>query len=143
VASSGWDDGAGILQLVDGRRVRGRGLRRPLPPGPEPQFGLYLLGKPPPPTAWEARWVRWPDFWLPHDAGEAAETFREAFERSPGERVEVACGGGSGRTGTALACLAVLAGTAPEEAVAYVRRHYRPGAVETPWQRRFVRRFRS
>jgi protein-tyrosine phosphatase len=57
--------------------------------------------------------------------------------------VEVACGGGLGRTGTALACLAVLDGVPAGEAVAYVREHYHPRAVETPWQRRFVRRFRT
>ena len=65
----------------------------------------------------------------------------EAWERAAGERVEVACGGGRGRTGTALACLAVLDGVPPEEAVAYVRAHYDRHAVETPWQRRYVRRF--
>ncbi|WP_430625935.1 protein-tyrosine phosphatase family protein, partial [Streptomyces albus] len=57
------------------------------------------------------------------------------------ERVEVACGGGKGRTGTALACVAVLDGVPADEAVSYVRAHYTPRAVETPWQRRYVRRF--
>ncbi|MBN6055402.1 protein phosphatase, partial [Nonomuraea sp. RK-328] len=85
--------------------------------------------------------VRWPDFWLPSDRAAAAETLREAWERAATERVEVACGGGVGRTGTALACLAVLDGVPGDEAVAYVRRHYKPRAVETPWQRRFVARF--
>ena len=65
----------------------------------------------------------------------------QAFDRAATERVEVACGGGTGRTGTALACLAVLAGTPPDEAVAFVRAGYRSRAVETPAQRRFVTRF--
>jgi protein-tyrosine phosphatase len=55
--------------------------------------------------------------------------------------VEVACFGGRGRTGTALACMAILDGVPRTEAVEYVRARYRPGAVETPWQRRYVRRF--
>jgi protein-tyrosine phosphatase len=55
--------------------------------------------------------------------------------------VEIACGGGKGRTGTALACLAVLDGVPPSEAVAYVRAGYHRWAVETPWQRRYVRTF--
>lgn len=67
--------------------------------------------------------------------------FREAWERSAGERVEVACWGGVGRTGTALACLAILDGVPAAEAVAFVREQYRPRAVETPWQRRFVTQF--
>jgi protein-tyrosine phosphatase len=57
------------------------------------------------------------------------------------ERVEIACGGGYGRTGTALACLAVLDGVPSDQAVAYVRDHYNSRAVETPWQRWFVARF--
>lgn len=56
-------------------------------------------------------------------------------------RLEIACAGGNGRTGTALACLAVLDGLPGDQAIAYVRRHYAPHAVETPWQRRFVTRF--
>ena len=60
--------------------------------------------------------------------------------RSPSCRV--AGTGGHGRTGTALACLAVLDGVPNDRAVAYVREHYAPRAVETPWQRRFVARFR-
>ena len=66
---------------------------------------------------------------------------REVWRRSADERVEVACNGGRGRTGTALACLAVLDGVPAGEAVAYVREHYDAHAVETPWQRRYVTRF--
>ncbi len=62
---------------------------------------------------------------------------------SPDERVELACGRGCGRTGTALACMAILDGVPPPEAVAYVREHYDQRAVETPWQRRYVTRFPS
>ena len=67
----------------------------------------------------------------------------ELWERAATGRAEVACGGGRGRTGTALACLAVLDGVPPGEAVAYVRRHYDRRAVETPWQKRYVTRFLS
>ncbi|GAA3423173.1 hypothetical protein GCM10018953_03560 [Streptosporangium nondiastaticum] len=132
---------AGVLRLPSGRLVRGRGLRRPLPEGPEPTFALYLLGQEPPPVPWETRWLRWPDFWLPSDRAAARDALHEAWERAGTERVEVACAGGQGRTGTALACLAVLDGVPGAEAVAYVRRHYAARAVETPWQRRFVTRF--
>ena len=55
-----------------------------------------------------------------------------------GERVEVACGGGVGRTGTVIACLAVLAGHPAADAVGWTRRNYRPRAVETPGQRRWI-----
>jgi hypothetical protein len=131
----------GALALPSGRLVRGRGLRHPMPSGHPPAFGVYLLGARPPELGWETRWVRWPDFRLPSDPAVATAVLREAWRRSAGERVEIACGGGRGRTGTALACLAVLDGVPAEDAVAFVRRHYDPRAVETPWQRRFVRRF--
>jgi hypothetical protein len=133
-----WSDGPGVVVLPDGRRVRGRGLRHDVPPGEEPALGVYLLGRPPPPTAWEQRWIRWPDFRLPPDRDAALATLREAHEHAVTERVEVACGGGVGRTGTALAALAVLSGLDPAEAVDWVRLHHHRRAVETPWQRRWV-----
>ncbi|MEW2530165.1 protein-tyrosine phosphatase family protein [Streptomyces sp. NPDC047071] len=137
-----WDDTApGVLKLPSGRLVRGRGLRRPLPEGPGPMFAVYLLGRPAPPVEWDARWLRWPDFRLPSDRAEARRLLGEAWARAATERVEVACGGGVGRTGTALACLAVLDGVPGDEAVGYVRAGYHRRAVETPWQRRFVRAF--
>ncbi|WP_329170649.1 protein phosphatase [Streptomyces sp. NBC_01685] len=137
-----WDpDGEGVMRLPSGRLVRGRGLRRPLPDGARPAFAVHLLGGPPPPVACESRWLRWPDFRLPADKAEARLVLAEAWSRAADERVEVACVGGRGRTGTALACLAVLDGVPAAEAVEYVRRNYHPRAVETPWQRRYVVRF--
>ena len=139
----GWPpDGEGVLRLPSGRAVRGRGLRRPLPAGPFPTFGVYLLGRRPRTMPWEAAWLRWPDFWLPLDRRRAVELLTEAWRRSASERVEIACRGGRGRTGTALACLAVLDGMRPAEAIAFVRRDYDRHAVETPWQRRYVEEFR-
>jgi hypothetical protein len=134
---------AGVLRLPSGRLIRGRGLSRPLSAGPTPGFALYLLGRQPPPVPWEARWVRWPDFWLPADRSDAADALREAWARAESGRVEIACAGGHGRTGTALACLAVLDGLPASQAIAYVREHYAARAVETPWQRRFVTRFQQ
>ncbi|MGW1894571.1 protein-tyrosine phosphatase family protein [Streptomyces sp. NPDC002004] len=133
--------GAGVLRLPSGRMVRGRALRHPLPAGQVPDFAVHLLGRRPPQVPWEARWVRWPDFRLPSSPAQAREILTEAWDRARLERVEVACGGGRGRTGTALACLAVLDGVPAVRAVAFVRAHYHPRAVETPWQRRYVRRF--
>jgi protein-tyrosine phosphatase len=116
--SAAWDPAAaGVLRLPSGRLVRGRALARPAPPGPEPDFGL------------------------PSDSAAAEAALREAWARAAAERVEIGCAGGHGRTGTALACLAVLDGVPGREAVRYVRAHYAARAVETPRQRRFVARF--
>lgn len=130
-----------MLRLPSGRLVRGRALGRPLPEGPTPTFALYLLGQQPPAVAWESRWLRWPDFGLPTDRLDAVHAFKETWRRTEVERVEVACWGGRGRTGTALACLAVLDGVPAEQAVAFVREHYHARVVETPGQRRYVTRF--
>jgi protein-tyrosine phosphatase len=126
--------------LPDGRLVRGRGLRRPLLNRTEPTFGVYLLARDPGPFPWEHRWIRWPDFRTPSDRAAAIAVLREAYERAASERVEVACHGGVGRTGTALAALAVIGGIAPADAVPWVRDRYDPKAVEMPWQRRWVER---
>ena len=137
-----WDRSSpGMLRLPSGRVLRGRGLSRPLPEGAVPEFGLYLLGHLPDPVDWESRWVRWPDFRLPRDHRDAAEALRLAWLRAEHERVEVACAGGHGRTGTALACIAVLDGVPATEAVAFVRANYHRHAVETPGQRGYVARF--
>ncbi|HCA85949.1 MAG TPA: protein phosphatase [Streptomyces sp.] len=133
--------GAGVLRLPSGRLVRGRALRRPLSAGPPPTYAVHLLGKQPPDVPWEARWLRWPDFRLPSSSAEARAVLGEAWERAAGERVELARGGGRGRTGTALACLAVLDGVPADRAVRFVREHYDSHAVEAPWQKRYVRRF--
>ncbi|MCH6158866.1 protein-tyrosine phosphatase family protein [Streptomyces marispadix] len=140
--SGTWDPaGGGVVRLPSGRLLRGRALRRPLPPGPVPAFSVFLLGKEPSHVPWDFCWLRWPDFRLPVSRPQALAVLSEAWSRAGAERVEVACGGGRGRTGTALACLAVLDGVPAAEAVAFVRRHYDPRAVETPWQRRYVLRF--
>jgi protein-tyrosine phosphatase len=134
-----WPDGPRVVELPDGRRVRARGLRHPAPAGPDPELGVYLLGRDPGPFAWEHRWVRWPDFRLPASTDDAVAAAVEAHRRAAAERVEIACGGGVGRTGTFLAVLAILAGVPRDDAVAWVRRTYDPRSVETPWQRRWVR----
>jgi hypothetical protein len=70
-------------------------------------FGLYLNGR------WRSTWpsdtIDWRDFGLPTDATRAAAQILDAFVRAKsGEAVEVGCLGGLGRTGTVLACMAVL-----------------------------------
>ena len=127
--------------LPGGRLVRGRALRNVAPDEEvAPEFGLYLTAEPHDEPGWESRWVCWPDFRLPRSSHDAVEALSDAYERSAGARVEIACDGGTGRTGSAIAILARYAGIPPDEAVAWVRANYRARAVETLWQQRFVRR---
>ena len=137
-----WDlQTPGVLELPSGRVVRGRSLREPIPDGPLPQFGIYLQGRDPGEFGWESEWIRWPDFWLPSDRHRFEAVLRQALRRSAVERVEIACTGGVGRTGTALACLVALDGMPGRAAVDYVRCSYSHRAVETPWQKSFAAHF--
>jgi hypothetical protein len=139
--------GSPTVEFPDGVRVRGRGLGRPRPAEPEPDFGLYLgtsrlRRRHGGGLTWPHEWVTWPDFLLPLDPGAARRQIKALHARAAhGETVEVACYGGAGRTGTVMACLAVLSGVPAEDAVAWVRANYHPRAVETPWQRGWVNRF--
>ena len=79
---------------------------------------------------------------MPEDADELREVLWRAVDRARrGERVEIGCLGGHGRTGTALACLAAMTGRLRSGAVDWVRTHYCPQAVETAEQVAFVERF--
>ncbi|GAA4059270.1 protein-tyrosine phosphatase family protein [Nonomuraea soli] len=127
-----------VVELPDGARVRGRGLRRSDGAAEPVDYGLYLAPFEP---AWEHSYLRWPDFWVPSDPDRAVALIRDLHARAlAGQRVEVACGGGIGRTGTVIACLAVLSGIPRADAVAWTRAHYHRRAVETPWQRRWIAR---
>jgi hypothetical protein len=89
-----WVPGApGVLRLPSGRLVRGRGIRRPVPDGPLPQFAVHLHGRRPPAVAWESACVRWPDFRLPRDPAAARAVLEQAWQRAAAERVEIATRG--------------------------------------------------
>lgn len=133
-----WTSGTpGVLELPSGRRVRGGRVGHH--PSPAPEHGLYLTWREPS-TPWPSAWVRWPDFGLPLDGRAAREAIVKAWRLSPDRRVEVACRGGVGRTGTVLAAMCVLDGLDAPEAVAWVRSRYHPRAVETPWQAAWLAR---
>lgn len=102
--------------------------------GPGWLLALTLL----PPRPRPDDWICWPDFGLPMSGARARVAIVEAWRRSETGRVTIGCGGGIGRTGTALAVCGVLDGLTADQSIALVRRAYHRGAVETPWQRRWV-----
>jgi hypothetical protein len=136
-------DEPGVVELPSGRRIRGRRLTSGAPPSATPTLAVHLAGRRPPEPPWERDWIRWRDFWLPSDPDAATRVLRRAHGRGRTERVEVACSGGVGRTGTALAAMCVFEGMEPDEAIDWVREHYHPRAVEVPWQRRYLTRVRA
>ena len=125
------------LEFPDGTRVRGSSLARRDSNATWRDFGLYCD------PAWRPDWpavvIDWPDFGLPTSDEQALLSIVDTYRRArSGERVEVGCLGGLGRTGTVLACFAVLGGLAPAAAVVWVRRHYDSRAIETAAQEAWV-----
>lgn len=107
----------------------------------EPDFALYLD------SGWRnegaAIMLPWDDWGLPAvKYAVAAESIRTAYAWAEGNMlVEVGCIGAHGRTGTALACMAILAGVEPTKAVSWVRSNYCTDAVEGLSQEWFVKWF--
>jgi hypothetical protein len=128
-----------LVTLPDGTEVVAVSFDAADPYGRDrrPDAALYLDARWQPP--WPHDHLDWPDFGVPADQAQVVTALRALLDRArAGAHVEVGCLGGHGRTGTALACLAVLSGLAPGEAVAWVRAAYCSGAVETPEQEAFV-----
>lgn len=135
---NGWGTVEGVVRFPDGRLVRASGIRRQRGDIPSPDFAVYLLGRDPHVSAWPNRWVRWRDLRLPDSTDDALSALTEAHSRANSERVEIACGGGIGRTGAAIAILARMSGIEAGVAVDWVRENYHPRAVETRRQRDWV-----
>lgn len=92
----------------------------------------------------EAEWqLDVPDFGLPDEAGlrTVLTQMLEAMRAEPDGAYHIGCKAGLGRTGTAMACLAILAGAAEGDPVAWLRAAYNAEAIETTAQEEFVRRF--
>lgn len=108
-----------------------------------PDWGLYLD------SGWRAESLAyfpyWPDFGIPPNKEIAAHAIIDSFNkaREHGMWVEVGCIGGHGRTGTALACMGVLAGMTHDEAIPFVRNTYCKEAIETREQEWFVGWFQA
>ncbi|HTT89958.1 MAG TPA: hypothetical protein VMF65_10430 [Acidimicrobiales bacterium] len=123
------------VMLPDGTEVNAAsfGARDPYTRERPPDFGLYFDPKWQPPWPYET--YAWPDFGVPSDVVSLFSSLDSLLGRARrGERVELGCLGGHGRTGTALACLAILAGCPRADAVGWVRANYCSHAVETAEQ---------
>lgn len=130
------------VTLPDGTRIRASGVFDRREDDDQRDFGLYMdqMWEP----TWPAEVIDWPDLGIPSTPLAAATQIHEAYLRArAGQRVEVGCLGGRGRTGTVLACMAVLAGVEAREAVKWVRTNYDPAAIETPEQENWVLWFAS
>jgi hypothetical protein len=103
-----------------------------------PDYALYLD------DVWTAysvaTFIPWKDYGLPKvPYRRAAESIIDAFcIAKDGMSVEIGCIGGHGRTGTVLACMAVLAGVPGKDAVTWVKTNYCKKAVESTRQEWFV-----
>jgi protein-tyrosine phosphatase len=92
----------------------------------------------------EAEWrLDVPDYGVPDEAGLRAVLAQmlEAMRAAPNDAYHIGCKAGIGRTGTVMACLAIMAGAVEGDPVAWLRAAYFQGAIETPGQEAFVRFF--
>jgi hypothetical protein len=92
----------------------------------------------------EAEWqLDVPDFGLPDEAAlrVVLTQMLEAMRAAPTDAYHIGCKAGIGRTGTVMACLAIMAGAVEGDPVAWLRAAYYQGAIETPGQEAFVRGF--
>jgi protein-tyrosine phosphatase len=92
----------------------------------------------------EAEWqLDVPDYGVPDEAGLRAVIAQmlEAMRAAPNDAYHIGCKAGIGRTGTVMACLAIMAGAVEGDPVAWLRAAYFQGAIETPGQEAFVRGF--
>lgn len=133
------------LTFADGTVVHGTSLSK-RHDRETPDFGLYLD------NGWIAEGLAimlpWQDYGLPKVSyGFARYAIEEAFSwAKSGAIVEVGCIGAHGRTGTVLACMAVLGDPSLDtgyDAVDWVRANYCDHAVETAEQEWFVCWFHS
>jgi len=132
--------GIRLVHFPDGTTVAAAPLASRRADDPLRDYGLYC--DPAWAPTWDADLIDWPDFGIPTDRSEAVRLIVAAFRRAEaGERVEVGCIGGLGRTGTVLACMAILSGVPASEAVEWVRSNYDERAVETPEQEAWVEAF--
>lgn len=104
---------------------------------PSPDFALYLDYSWNP-TGFSSS-INWPDWGIPSDPKLAVQILADAYKKArDGKWVEVGCIGGHGRTGTVLACMGVLAGMLPKEAINFIRTTYCDHAIESEDQEWFV-----
>jgi hypothetical protein len=105
-----------------------------------PDFGLYAD------YSWRplcrAEFINWPDMREPANEQLAADAIIDAYNRAvDGQRVEIGCIGGHGRTGTILACMATIAGMTPVKAISFVRKKYCDEAIESEQQEWYIKWF--
>lgn len=144
-----WHNESGVVELPSGRKIRGRSWREK---ADEPadlavvlttsvgnRFGAPKIIS----SAKETLSIDWPDFRLPRRPAQARALLEDVWKRAQNERVEITCAGGVGRTGTALAILAVIDGMDPGEAIDLVQEQYNPASCETRAQRAFVMDMRA
>ncbi|WP_124054184.1 protein-tyrosine phosphatase family protein [Arcanobacterium ihumii] len=143
-----WQDTDGVVEFPSGRRVRGRSWRASVTQEADVSVVLTtasgkefsnngVIG------SGETITIDWPDYRLPRRPSQAIQVLRDVWQRSDKELVEITCSGGVGRTGTALAILAIFEGMCSTDAIDFVQEKYNPGSVSEHAQRGFLKDFDS
>ena len=138
---STWDLSDGVVEFPSGRRVRGRSWHHPV----DEYADVTVILTTAPPEEFDSRrdfyggteliFIQWPDYRLPRRPVQAQEQLRGIYERLNDEKIEIVCAGGVGRTGTALAALAIEDGLEPREAIDFVQKNYNSESATSHAQR--------
>ncbi len=142
-----WQLTDGVVEFPSGRRIRARSWKAPvlqlatlsvvLTTVSETEFaGAQTF-----PGAKEIIMIDWPDQRLPRRSMQAVKTLQEVWQRADQELVEITCRGGVGRTGSALALIAMYEGMSSSEAIDFIRESYNNDSVTSPAQRGFLTDF--
>ena len=104
---------------------------------PIPKFGLYAD------PVWKTKsrneFINWPDFNAPSHPKLAFYQIASAYQLALKANVEIGCIGGHGRTGTILACMAILdKDLDPDQAIDFTRSTYCNLAIETSSQESYI-----
>lgn len=106
-----------------------------------PDIGAYFA------SSWQpaglAYWVPWADYGLPQVSDKTLGIIiNDLLKRAKaGERVEIGCMGGHGRTGTMMAIMATLCGVPVDDAQKWVHDNYCKEAIEGEKQVWFIKAF--
>lgn len=141
---STWNMSEGVVELPSGRRIRGRSWSDPVceiadvsailtTADPDVFAGRDAQG-----IAENVVYISWPDGRIPRRPQQAIEQLKDLLKSADDKRIEVTSGSGMGRTGTALAIMAVLEGMEPSKAIDFLHEAYSDDAVMSHAQSGFL-----
>lgn len=129
------------IKLYDGTSIFCSAVRDHAEGLTDPDFGLYADASWKP--LWRNEFITWPDYNIPTNEELGLTQIYEAFWRAKnGEKVEIGCIGGHGRTGTILAIMYIASAEGEidgSQAYKFVKENYCSHAIESDIQEWYIK----